>query len=535
MLKRNTRAEFVALFLFLVVSVLVITNGFSGRIAAQDKEVDIYSKIQPIGPVLNTILMEYVRDPDVDKLVEGALVGMMNSLDKRSSYISPEILKMMSSETKGEFEGIGVSIQLTEDKNISVWQTIPESPASKVGVQAGDIIIKIDGVSTSGMALDDAAKRIRGPKDSVVRLTVYRKNEENGNGVAKPKNGEKEPPASEVKDFTIKRGNVPLDSIKEARLLPNNIGYVRIGDFKENTGRDLAKNLERLLQEGMKSLVVDLRWNPGGLLTSSKDVSELFLPKNTLVVYTQGRKTAKTSATENMKLYTERAPVLPEGFPMVVLANDQSASAAEIVTGALQFWKRAIVVGEKTYGKGSVQTIIPLEHPEGAALRLTTALYYTPAEVTIDGAGIKPDVEVPMNRKQQLALVNQMYESIKSDSRKLNQQNHGSATGDTVTAETIEDLQLKRACEILLEDPIFENLVTKYHKDTHETQVAAPPDKVLSGHDAADDTPEDAPEAPEEAPTPGPENKTTPEPQTTPVPPTTPTPAPTPAPAPAKP
>ena len=531
MLKRNTRSEFVALFLFLVVSALVLTNGFSGRISAQDKEVDIYTKIQPIGPVLNTILQEYVREPDVDKLVEGALVGMMNSLDKHSSYISPAILKMMNSETKGQFEGIGVSIQLTEDKNISVWQTIPDSPASKVGVQAGDIIIKIDGVSTSGMGLDDAAKRIRGPKDSVVRLTIYRKSEENGNGVVKPKNGEKEAPAPEVKEFTIKRGNVPLDSIKEARLLPNNIGYVRIGDFKENTGRDLTKNLEKLLQEGMKSLVIDLRWNPGGLLTSSKDVSEIFLPKNTLVVYTQGRKTSKTSVTEDMKLYTERAPVLPEGFPMVVLANDQSASAAEIVTAALQFWKRAIVVGEKTYGKGSVQTIIPLEHPEGAALRLTTALYYTPAEVTIDGAGIKPDIEVPMGRKQQLALVSQMYESIKSDSRKLNQQNHGSSTGDAVTAETVEDLQLKRACEILLEDPVFENLLKKYHKDTHETQVAAPPDKVLRGQDAADDTSE----APEDAPTPEPEKKTVPEPQTSPAPQTAPAPQEAPAPAPAKP
>ena len=230
------------------------------------------------------------------------------------------------------------------------------------------------------MALDDAAKRIRGPKDSMVRLTVYRRGE-NGKEKEKEKegkSGEQAAPGNgsdqkqqvaepEVKEFSIKRGNVPLASVKEWRLLPSGIGYMLIGDFKESTARDMAKHIEALRTQGMKGLVIDLRWNPGGLLTSSKEVAELFLPKNTLVVYTQGRKTGKATLTDDMQLFTEKDPILPEGFPLAVLVNEQSASAAEIVTGALQFWARAVVVGDKSYGKGSVQTIIPLDRPEGAA------------------------------------------------------------------------------------------------------------------------------------------------------------------------
>lgn len=463
MQKRHSRSEFLALLGFLILTTLVLTNGFRARIFAQATDVDLYSKLEPIGDVLNKILEEYVKEPDVDKVVEGALVGMMNSLDRHSSFISAEALERMKEDTKGEFEGIGVQIQFDDDKNIVIFQPLPDSPAAKAGIVAGDIIMKIDGIVTSGMALSEAARLIRGPRDTVVVLTIYRKHEEG------------EP---EIKDISIKRGNIPLESIKEARLLPNNIGYCRISDFKDTTAKDLEKALDDLLQKGMTSLVLDLRWNSGGLLTASKQVSELFLPKNTLVTYTCGRKNSG-SATEDMKLYTERASKLPEKMPMVILTNEDTASSSEIVTGALQFWSRAIVVGQKTYGKGSVQTIIPLARPAGSALRLTTALYYTPAEVTIDGEGIKPDVEVLMTREQQRALWKQMIESSKGETTNGNEQNHGTVTGNEATAETVEDVQLKRAVEILQENPVFDNLVAKYHKDTHETQVAAPPDQVL--------------------------------------------------------
>jgi len=456
--KRNSRAEFLALLLFLVVTTLVLTNGFVARIFAQGDEVDVFASIEPISDVLDKIIKDHVEAPDIDKVVEGALIGMMNSLDRYSSYISPQAFQQMKDETKGQFYGIGVVIRFDDDKNIEVFQPIAESPAAKAGIRANDLIVKIDGVSAAGMSLEDAATKIRGPAGSEVQLTMFRRHEDSD---------------PEYLDFTIKRGRVPLESIKEARVLESGIGYVRISDFKETTARDLTKNVSQLLEEGMTSLVLDLRWNPGGLLTSSKEVCELFLPKNTLVTYTQGRKTDGGNKTEDMRLFTEKPPLLPDSFPIVVLVNEQTASCSEIVTGALQFWRRALVIGTKTFGKGSVQTIIPLTRPVGSAMRLTTALYYTPAQVTIHEAGIKPDVEVPMDRKQQNALLQQMYKSYEADAKLMNEQNHGGVTGNDVTEETVEDVQFKRCTEILFEDPVFENLLEKYHKDTHETQVAA--------------------------------------------------------------
>lgn len=498
---RHSKSEFVALLAFLVVATLVLTNGFVARISAQGKDVDVFAKIQPIGDVLGIILDEYVREPNIDKVVEGALVGMMNALDRHSSFISAEGFQAMKEETRGEFEGIGVSIRFDDDKNVMVYQPLTGSPAAKAGVQSGDIILKVDGVATTGMALDEVAKRIRGPRDSVVCVTVARKREN-----AEP----------QIVDYTIKRGSIPLESVKEARMLPSGFGYVRVSDFKDTTAKDLAKNVSPFLDKGMKGLILDLRWNPGGLLPASKDVCELFLPKNTLVTYTQGRKTGHATLTENMKLYTEKEPLVPAGLPIIVLTNEETASCAEIVTGALQFWKRAIIVGAKTYGKGSVQTIIPLARPANAALRLTTALYYTPAEVTIDSEGIKPDVDTPFSRDEQRALVEQMFDSVKNDPSKVNTQNHGTVTGDTITDKGAEDKQLQRAVEILQEDTVLDNLLNKYHRDTHETQVAAPPDKVLQqgphveAHDLDETSTHEAPVAPNTAPAepaPAPENK----------------------------
>lgn len=487
----------------MIAGALLLTNGFGARIAAQNDDVDVFAKIKPIADVLDIILTDYVREPDINKVVEGALVGMMNTLDHHSSYISPESLRQMKEETKGEFVGIGVSIRFDDDKNVTVYQPIPDTPASKAGIMAGDIIVKIDGVLVTGMGLDEVAKRIRGPRDSVVRVTIVRRREE-----AEP----------EMREYTVKRDIIQYESVKEARIVQGGIGYIRISDFKDNTAKDLAKNINQLLEKGMTSLILDLRWNPGGLLSASKEACDLFLPKNTLVTYTQGRKAGKTSLSEDMRLYTEKTPILSAAFPVVILTNKETASSAEIVTGALQFWARAIVVGYNTYGKGSVQTIIPLAQPAESALRLTTALYYTPGEVNIDVAGIRPDVEVPMSKKDQGALLKQMYDSIKDDSKLLNQQNHGSVTGNEAGDAIAEDLQLKRAVEILQEDAVFEHLVAKYHKDVHETQVAASPDQILKQGQSVEEQAEEAepklpkleqPVTPSPAPAPQPQQQPT--------------------------
>lgn len=496
--KKSHKFEFFSLAVFLAGVVLLLTNGFAAKINASTGP-DVYQEIAPIGDVLAIIQDEYVRDTDVKKTVEGALIGMMSSLDRHSSFITAEDLKAMQEDTKGEFEGIGVSIKLGDKEEIIVFTPITNSPAQQAGLRPFDVIIKIDDISTEGMSLSDAADKIRGPRGTSVKLTVARKVE-----------GKSEP---ETLEFSVKRDKVPLESVKEARMLDGGIGYARVSDFKESTANDLRERLQDFLGKGMKGFILDLRWNPGGLLNASKEVCQLFLPKNSLVVYTKGR--AKTDGSANgddMKLYTEKDPVLPEGFPVIIMVNDQTASSSEIVTGAMQFYKHALILGEKSFGKGSVQTIIPLQKPENTALRLTTALYYTPADVTIDHQGILPDVPLEMNLDQEKALAEQMYKSYESDPSKINEQNHGSVTGAEKKDGLAEDLQLTKAVEVLKEDAVWDNLIKKYHKDVHETQVAAQEntaneDLSHKKHPApkpkGKDTPVDQPgEKPKDAPAP---------------------------------
>ncbi|MCP4644848.1 MAG: S41 family peptidase [bacterium] len=481
---RNSRSQFLALLLFLAITLTLLTNGFTGRISAQSNDVDVITEIAPIGEVLDHILRSYVREPVPAEVVEGALEGMMNSLDEHSSYISAKFFKQLTEDTMGEFEGIGVSIKLDENKNIKVFQPISGSPAEKAGVIGGDIILKIDDVPTKGMSTQDAADRIRGPRGTIVKLGVLRQLAEidpDGEDASQP----------EVLDIEIKRGKIPLESIVETRLLDGGIGYIRVGDFKRNTAEEIAGFVKDLSSQGMRALVLDLRWNPGGLLTSAREVSELFLPKNTLVTYTKGRDPMTGELKEEMRLFTQREPVIPETVPMVLLINEHTASSSEIVTGALQFWSRALVLGQKTYGKGSVQTLIELTNPPGSALRLTTGLYYTPADVTIDKQGIFPDIEVLMSIKEWVNLLRQMNKSYAISPEMKNRQNHGTVTGNTEAEEGLdelaEDIQLQRAVEILNEEAVFQKLIEKYHKDTHETQMAAADSPESAGDEVSSD------------------------------------------------
>ena len=482
---RNSKMEFLTLLTFVVAGLLLLSDGFVARISAQSNEVDVYREIEPIGIVLDTIQDQYVRDVEIKKVVQGALYGMMGSLDEHSSFLSEEDLEVMQEDTQGEFEGIGVSIKLDDEQRIVVFQPIPNSPAVEAGIRPFDIILKIDGVETTGMSLSDAAERIRGPRGTKVHLTLLR-----------IEDGKDEP---EVLEVDVRRDKVPLASLKESRLLDSGVGYIRISDFKQNTAQDLKEKLKEFLKSGMKGFILDLRWNPGGLLTASKDVCELFLPRSTLVTYTKGRPRDGRKNPEDLQLYTGGNPVLPQGFPMIVLVNEQTASSAEIVTGALQFYERAIILGEKTFGKGSVQTIIPLDNPLNTALRLTTALYYTPGDVTIDKNGILPDVEIPMDWDMEKALGKQMYESYEKDPAKIDLQNHGTVTGDQAVEGSVEDLQLKRAAELLGESDVWETLVQKYHRDVHITQVTAEEAKKQEASKANGNAPDSAAPAPDSA------------------------------------
>jgi carboxyl-terminal processing protease len=327
------------------------------------------AKVKVFAQALALIEEQYAEPKPTKDLVYGAIQGAVGTLDPHSSFMTPEEFRELQIETKGKFSGIGIEITL-KDRILTVVSPIEGTPAYQVGLQSGDQIVKINGAFTKNITLMEAVKKIRGPKGSKVVLTINRE------GFQKPK------------DFVITRQIIPIRSVK-ARILNDGIGYIRLTNFQDQTDHDLQVYLKKMKQRlvPFKGLILDLRNDPGGLLEQAVRVSDEFLPSG-LIVYTEGR-----NRGQNMRFYARAGQ---EGkvatVPMVVLINEGSASASEIVAGALKDQKRALVLGTKSFGKGSVQTIIPLE--DGSALRLTTALYFTPSGVTINEKGIHPDVVV---------------------------------------------------------------------------------------------------------------------------------------------
>jgi len=336
------------------------------RGGAVSADVKTYGNLEAFAHILSIVEQNYVESVPPDKLVEGAINGMLRSLDPHSSYMTPELYKEMQVETEGEFGGIGIEITIKDDI-LTVVAPIEDTPAHKAGIQAGDRIVKVDGESTFDMNLMDAVRKMRGKKGTKVTITIIRE------GFDKPK------------DFSIERDVIRVVSVK-SELLPDGWGYAKVRSFSKDTASELEAAINAMKGKGMKGLVLDLRNDPGGLLNQAVAVSELFLKKGEMIVYTRGR-----MPNQNMEFTSERT-VPGYSFPMVTLVNKGSASASEIVAGALQDLKRAIVVGTTTFGKGSVQTIIPLK--DQAGLRLTTAKYYTPLGRQIHGVGIEPDIVV---------------------------------------------------------------------------------------------------------------------------------------------
>jgi len=329
---------------------------------------ETYKNLEVFSNVLSIIQQNYVEEIDVQEVIEGAIKGMLNSLDPHSSFMKPEDFKELQVETKGSFSGIGIEITI-KDGILTVVSPIEGTPAFKKGIKAGDLIIKIEGESTKDMSLMEAVKKLRGIKGTEVTISIHREG------------------WPELKEITMIRDVIPLHSVRAKTLEPG-YGYIRITNFQTKTTADLKKALEELTSAGeIKGLVLDLRNNPGGLLDQSVKVADLFI-KEGVIVSTKGRlkdQNMEFTAHSRGKVYT---------LPLVVLVNGGSASASEIVAGALQDHKRALILGTQTFGKGSVQTIIPMN--DGAGLRLTTARYYTPNGTSIQAKGITPDILVPL-------------------------------------------------------------------------------------------------------------------------------------------
>jgi carboxyl-terminal processing protease len=354
---------------------LVLTLSLGGTVASKSTDnSSTYEQLRVFTEVLSIVQNQYVDDVPPKELIYSAIKGTLRGLDPHSSFLDPDSLKEMQVETSGSFGGLGIEITLRDDI-LTVVSPIEGTPAFRAGLQPGDRIIKIDGLTTKDMQLADAVKRMRGKPGTKVTISVVRE------GWAEPK------------DFDIQREVIHVQSVRTHEL-EDGVGYIRLRQFQEQTAQDLDAAIDKLAKAGMKAMVLDLRNNPGGLLTSAVEVSEKFLDDGKLVVYTEGR-----VRNQNMR-FTAHAKRPHTKLPMVVLVNQGSASASEIVAGALQDYGRAKVVGTQSFGKGSVQTIIPLS--DGAGLRLTTAKYFTPKGRSIQGKGITPDVivEVPKETKE---------------------------------------------------------------------------------------------------------------------------------------
>jgi carboxyl-terminal processing protease len=353
---------------FILTLLLVALAPPSGSAEISEKQQqETYQHLETFAAILSILQEHYVEEIDTREVIEGAINGLLLSLDPHSSYLKPEHYREFQEETSGAFTGIGIEITL-KDGVITVIAPIEDTPAAKAGIKANDKIIKINGEFTKGKSPFDAVKLLRGPKGSEVTISIFREGWQ------------------ELKDFTLSRDVIPLQSVRSFSIKPG-LGYLRISNFQRNTTKEVREHLASLRKaEPLRGLIIDLRNNPGGLLDQAVNVTDLFLAEG-LIVYTRGR-----NKELDLSYEAHRDDRTESFYPVVVLVNEGSASASEIVAGALQDHRRGVIVGSKTFGKGSVQTIIPLA--DGAGLRMTTARYFTPSGRSIQATGILPDIVV---------------------------------------------------------------------------------------------------------------------------------------------
>ncbi|WP_457639520.1 S41 family peptidase [Persephonella sp.] len=364
--------------LSLVAGILLIfIAGMTFGLNAKTKSEQLKEDLELLGiytDVFRLVKEIYVEPVDSKKLIYGSLRGMMNALDPYSAFFTPDEYKEFTTETHGEFGGLGIEITMENHKLIIV-APIEDTPAWRAGLKPGDIIIEIDGKPTDKMTLMQAVKLMRGKPGTKVTLTIWRK------GVEKPFK------------VTITRAIIKIRSVKTKELENGKIGYIRLTQFQENSAEDFEKALKKF--KNKEGIIIDLRNNPGGLLSTAVRIADMLLKKGDLIVYTKGR-----TPRSNEKFFSRSRPVIPTELPVVVIVNKGSASASEILTGALRDNNRALAVGDKTFGKASVQTLIPL--PDGSGLKITTAHYYTPSGKLIMNKGITPDIVVHVTQEEEM-------------------------------------------------------------------------------------------------------------------------------------
>ena len=423
---------FIALLFF---SILFVS---SDKVSAQNNRQETYKQLNLFGDVFQRVQEQYVEEITDKELIESAISGMLQSLDPHSSYLSPESYKDMQVKTKGTFGGLGIEITM-EGGFVKVVSPIDDTPAANAGMQPGDLIIGINGESIKGLTINEAVSRLRGPVKSKITITVVR--------------GEKDPFEVEIIRDVIK-----IRSVKHEII--NNVGYVRLTTFSNTTTSGMEKSVDEIKKElgdKFQGLILDLRNNPGGLLNQSISVTDAFLNQGE-IVSTQGRKSDDTS-----RVFAKKGDII-KGKPLIVLINSGSASASEIVAGALKDHARAIIVGTRSFGKGSVQSIIPL--PGNGAMRLTTARYYTPSGVSIQAKGIEPDIKVEagITEQNKEGLERGREENLRGA---LDKKNNTIKTEDnkkskiTPSEKLLQDNQISRAVDLIRGIHLFSNKVKK--------------------------------------------------------------------------